>query len=85
MQLFVLPSVAAKIDGFNVFTLAALGNSTPIARSLFVSQAKVVMASRAMRIFQPVNGLVVRINLLANFIKLNLIVSKFSQTYLKKF
>jgi hypothetical protein len=39
-----------------------------------------------MRIFQPVNILVVsRKNSVANFIKQNLTVFKFSQTYIKKF
>ncbi len=37
-----------------------------------------------MRVFHPVNSLIVTINL-ANFIKLNLIVFNLSQTYIKKF
>ncbi len=36
-KLFVLPSVTAKMAGFKVFTLATLGNVTPISPFLFVS------------------------------------------------
>jgi hypothetical protein len=39
-KLFVLPSVTAKMAVLKVFTLATLGNSTPIARSLFVSHTQ---------------------------------------------
>jgi hypothetical protein len=53
--------------------------------ALTVSTAWVLQAAETVGMFHPVNKLGCHLNLVVNFIRINWIVLKFSQTYIKKF